>query len=335
MKMMKIWYDACTGKHVRYGATVAKRLRSLGHDVFLTVRKHPDTLALAKLLKENFVPVGEYNPSSLYTRLEESAKRTIKLAELIKDDPPDIAISHQSVELCRVAFGLNIPIILTADTPHAVAVNKLTIPLASNLIVSEAIPKRIFTSYGKPKIFQFKGVDEVAWIKDFTPLKSFEFKRPLIVVRQLETQASYAAGRCDITRKIAKKLTKLGNVLFITRYGRQDKEFIDTASLVASADLVVSVGGTIAREAALQGVPSIVFSDFGRTYVNRYLSEKGFPIFIVGTSKVFGAAKKYLGKKFDVGEKVAELENPLDLIEKVISQKLFLKVSQLKREIGQ
>jgi len=334
VKMMKIWYDACTGKHVRYGAVIAKRLRNLGYDVILTTRKHPDTLALAKVLKEDFVPIGEYNPTSLYTRLKESTKRTLNLTELVKDESPDIAISHQSVELCRVAFGLNIPIVLTADTPHAVSVNKLTIPLASTLVVSEAIPKHLLASYGTPKIFQFKGVDEVAWIKDFVPLKNFEFKKPLIVVRQLETQASYAAGKCDITEKIAKKLTKLGNVLFITRYCRQDKEnriipkdFIDATSLVANADLVVSVGGTIAREAALQGVPSIVVSDFGRTYVNKYLSQKGFPLFIVRVLKVLDYAKKYIGKRFDVREKLVELENPLDLIEKIVSQKLFLNAS--------
>lgn len=314
VKAMKIWYDACTGKHVRYGAAVAKSLRDSGHKVFLTTRIHPDTLALAKLLRENFIPVGEYNPTSLYTRLEESVKRTLKLSELVKDDPPDVAISHQSVELCRVAFGLNIPIVLTADTPHATSVNRLTIPLANALVVSEAIPKRLFTRYGRPRIFQFKGVDEVAWIKDFTPSKSFEHKRPLIVVRQMETLASYATGKYDITEKIAKKLAKLGNILFIKRYSRSSDEFIDTASLVANADLVVSVGGTIAREAALQGIPSIVVSNFGRTYVNRYLSAKGFPLFIVAASKVVKTAEKYLGKRYDVRGKLAELENPTTLI---------------------
>lgn len=329
---MKIWYDACTGKHVRYGTAIARRLRKLGHEVILTTRKHPDTLALAKILNEEFLPVGEYNPTNLSTRLKESAKRVLKLFEMLKNSIPDIAISHQSVELCRIAFGLNIPTILTADTPHATAVNKLTIPLASVLVVSEAIPKHFFTRYGRPKIFQFKGVDEVAWIKDFNPSKGFDFKGPIIVVRQMETRASYAAGKCDIAGKMAKKLTALGNVIFLPRYGAPEKTdlinlkaFTDSASLVANADLVVSAGGTISREAALQGVPSIVISDFGRTYVNKYLSEKGFPLFIVHPSKVFTTAKKHLGKRFDVKEKISKLENPIDLIEKIISEKLFLK----------
>ncbi len=54
--------------------------------------------------------------------------------------------------------------------------------------------------------------------------------------------------------------------------------FVDSASLVANADLVVSYGGTIAREAALQGVPSIAISDMAKTYVNPYLAREGFSI---------------------------------------------------------
>ena len=53
---MKIWYDACTGKHIRYGATIANHFRQLGHEVTLTTRTHPDTLALAKILDEKFIP---------------------------------------------------------------------------------------------------------------------------------------------------------------------------------------------------------------------------------------------------------------------------------------
>jgi predicted glycosyltransferase len=87
---------------------------------------------------------------------------------------------------------------------------------------------------------------------------------------------------------------------------------------VANADLVVSYGGTIAREAALQGVPSIAISDMAKTNVNRYLAQKGFPLFITTEQGIFGYAKKYLGKRFEVKRKLAEMENPVDAIEKVL-----------------
>jgi predicted glycosyltransferase len=317
--LMKIWYDACTGKHMRYGAAIAKRLRKSGHEVIFTTREHPDTLALACILGEDPIVVGKYGPQSLFSRLEESATRIIQFSKMFRDNPPEIAICHQSVELCRTAFGLGIPIILTADTPHARAVNKLTIPFADTLIISEALPKRFLKKYCPNNIIRFKGVDETAWIKDLKPKKNSDFKKPLIVIREFETKATYALGTVDSTLEIAKKLETLGNVLLLKRYSGKE-EFLDSARIVANADLVVSAGGTIAREAALQGVPSIVISELGWTYVNTYLAGKGFPIFMGDARKALSLAKMNLGKKVDVTAKLAQFDNPVDIIEKVVTQ---------------
>ena len=322
---MRIWYDACTGKHVRYGAAIAERLRKSGHEVIFTTREHPDTLALARIIGEKPIVIGKYRPTSLFSRLEESANRILKFSKMFRDNPPDIAISHQSVELCRTAFGLGIPIILTADTPHAKAVNKLTIPFATTLVASEALPKRFLENYCPANIIQFKGVDEVAWIKDLKPPKTSDFKKPLIVVRAFETKAAYALGTADRTLEITRKLKVLGNVLLLKRYNASGKEafagkeeIADSVKIVANADLVVSAGGTIAREAALQGVPSVVVSELGRTYVNMYLARKGFPIFMSDAQKVLSLAKRHLGKKVDVAAKLAQFDNPVDIIEKAV-----------------
>lgn len=324
MTKMRVWYDACTGKHVRYGSAIAKHFRKAGHEIIFTTREHPDTTALARMLGENPIVVGKYSPTTLLSRLEESANRTIQLAELLKDHMPDVAISHQSVELCRTAFGLGIPIIITADTPHANAVNRLTIPLAETLVTSEAIPKTFFKKFGAKHTVQFRGVDEVAWIKNLKPRGRLQHEKPLIVVRQMETRATYCDGKCDETVDLAEKLSSLGKVLFIARYGRSerkgtaaDSDFADSASLVANADLVVSVGGTISREAALQGVPSIVISEIGRTYVNKYLAKLGFPLFLTNAREALRYSKKYLGKRFDVRSKLARLEDPVSVIERV------------------
>jgi hypothetical protein len=323
---MRIWYDACTGKHVRYGVAIAKHLRKLGHEVVFTTREHPDTLALAKLLGENPVIVGKYNPDSLLARVEESAERILQFSKLFKGKFPDFAISSPSIELCRFAFGLNIPSILTADTPYAEATNRLTVPLANTVVASEAIPKKLFEAYGAQRIVQFKGVDEVTWIKGGKPSTSCDYRRPLIVVRQIETRAAYACGKDDNTIKLAEKLAPLGNLLFLPRYSRPKSKkitvvssFVDSASLVGQADLVVSAGGTISREAALQGTPSIVISDFGQIEVNKYLHAKGFPIFTVNASQVEAYAKRYLGKRFEVRKRLEGLENPVNIIAELVS----------------
>ena len=324
---MKIWYDACTGKHVRYGAAITKRLSEKGHEIIFTTREHPDAVPLAEFLSLKFKIVGKYNPASNFTRLYESLMRQLEFCEMFEEKPPDIAVSHGSVDLCRVAFGLNVPIVSTFDSPHADAVNKLTLPLVDAVVVSKAIPDEILHEYHVKKVIKFEGVDEVAWMKDFESKMKFDFKRPLIVVRQTEVKAVYAAGITDVTEKIARKLTKLGEVIFLSRYERRPrkglvvpKKFIDSASLAAQADLVVSVGGTISREAALAGTPSIVIKLFDRMHVNEYLARKGFPIFMVKPEQVMEYAEKYLGKKRDVKSLLESLENPVDVIEKVIEE---------------
>ena len=322
---MRIWYDACTGKHMRYGSAISQRLRKKGHKIIFTTRKHPDTIPLAQILGEKPVIVGEYKPSSLADRLEESSRRVLEFSKMFRNNPPDIAIAHQSVELCRTAFGLGIPIILTADTPHAIAVNRLTIPFASTVVASKALPSKFLKEQGAKKVIYFDGVDEVAWIKDSKPKPEFQLKKPLIIVRQIESKAVYAKNRIDHSNKIIKQLESLGNVQFIQRYKTKEEysnkeRFVDSANLVSYADLVISAGGTLAREAALRGVPSLVISEIGKTYVNEYLAKRGFPIFFIKPQKTLYYAKKYIGKRVDVSAKIQNMENPVDKIEKIVQE---------------
>jgi predicted glycosyltransferase len=325
---LKIWYDACTGKHVRYGFEVGRRLRSLGHEVILTTRKHPDTLSLLNFLGADFKVVGKYTPFSPRLRLEESLKRQLAFSRMFEINPPDYAVSHGSIDLCRVAFGLGMNIISTADAPHAEAANKLALPLVNILIASKAIPLQEYRRFGVDKIIQFDGVDEVAWIRD-SKSEDDNDEKPLIIVRQMETMASYAKDIPDATEEVARRLVSLGNLIFIPRYERNKRSdfsvppgFVDTVKLTAKADLVVSAGGTISREAALQGTPSIVIQTFGRSYVNDYLSDLGFPLFTVEADEVRRVAGKKLGRKLDVREKLEQLEDPVDYIERIVQNML-------------
>jgi len=325
---MKVWYDACTGKHLRYGISIAKRLRSLGYEVTITTRKHPDTLPLAELLKEKVTTVGRYNPKSLQKRLKEGTKRQLLLCGIAEKEKFTIAISHGSVDQCRVAFGLGISIVSTLDTPYAEAVHRLTLPLSNYIVSSKAIPKKIIQKYNvNAEIVQFNGVDEVAWIKDFKPIVKYDFGKPLIVVREYEEKAVYAKKKADL-RSIARELAKIGNVVFLSRYARErarglivPQGFLDSANLVAQADLFVGVGGTITREAALQGTPAIIVDTLPMQHVNDYLIKKGFPIFKTKASGVLKHARKLLDEKYDVRSMLNALENPVDVIAEITRNK--------------
>src|SRR4030067_1881173 len=206
---MKIWYDAGTGKQVRYGAAIAERLRKNGHEMVLTTREHPDTVSVVNFIGERFTVVGDYNPKSLLTRLKSGTLRQLSFCTAFEKNPPDAAVSHGSVDLCRVAFGLGKPIILTVDTPYADAVHRLTLPLSTYSVMSRAIPIDLLKKYNvDAEMVSFDGVDEVAWIKNFKPSVQYDFGRPLIVVRQIEEKAVYTKNLVD-TVALSKKLTRL------------------------------------------------------------------------------------------------------------------------------
>jgi len=324
---MKVWYDALSGKQVRYSVAIAKRLRALNHDVVLTTRRHPDTLSVARFLNEEFTVVGRYDPRSLLARLREGARRQLLFCRMFEQDAPNVAISHASSDQCRVAFGLGIPIILTFDTPYADAVYRLTMPLSTHIVVSKSIPRRTTQKYNvSGKIVSFDGVDEVAWIKGFKPTVDYDFGKPLIVMRQLEEKAVYTKEIVDMY-SLARKLTRYGKVVFLTRYQRKPtrdliipKQFVDSASLVANADLFIGFGGTITREAALQGTPAIVINMFPGQYVNNFLAKKGFPIFRADAPSVKKLAVKLLGKKRSVKHLLDKLENPVDVMTDIIQK---------------
>jgi len=318
---MRIWYDACTGKHVRYGSAIAKRLRSKGHEVILTTRKHPDTLPIAEFLGQKFIVAGRYDPESLLTRLKSGIQRQRLLCKIFEKAAFDVAISHGSADQCRVAFGLGKPIISTVDTPYAVAVNRLTLPLSKYIVASKAIPMKTLQKYVvEGEVVSFDGVDEVAWIKGAKTKLRYDFRKPIIVVRQLEEKAVYTRKAIDMVG-LAKKLTRLGTVVFLSRYQRKaieglviPKSFVDSVSLVAQADLFVGAGGTITREAALQGTPAVTVDVFQNQPVNDFLAEKGFPIFKAEMAAVPRLAEKLLGSKCNVAQMLEKLENPVDII---------------------
>ena len=325
---MKIWYDAGTGKQVRYGVAIAKRLRAEGHKIILTTRSHPDTLPLAEYLGEKYIVVGRYNPKTLHTRLKNGTMRQLSFCKTFEKNAPDVAVSHGSVDQTRVAFGLGKPIILTVDTPYADAVHRLTLPLSKYIVMSKAIPQKTIQKYNvDAEIVSFDGVDEVAWVKDFKPCAKYDFSRPLIVVRPFETKAAYAKNAAVDMVSLAKELTKLGTVVFLSRYYRRPIKglvvptgFIDSLSLVAQADLFVGVGGTITREAALQGTPAISVNILTNQQVNDFLQQKGFPIFKSELSEVPKLAEKLLGSKNDVKQLFAKLEDPVDVIADLVGR---------------
>ncbi len=248
-----------------------------------------------------FKVVGSY-AYGLKDKLVAEAKRVIELVETLQDF--DSAIAFPNPVAARIAFGLSKPFIALTDSPHSVAPSRLSLPLARAVVTSVCIPQYEIRKYiyrNGVVIEQFRGVDEVQWLKDFEPdenvvkdlgLEPYSY----IVVRPPEIRASYYTFE-DIHEEIASIVSAaidMGlKVVYLPRYEKDlvlerfsDRKEVIVPSrsvgvegpvLAYYAVAVVTGGSTLAREAALMGTLGI--SLFPRQlYVNKCVMDFGFPL---------------------------------------------------------
>jgi len=300
---MKVFIDILTPKQCMLFSILSERLRKNGHHVFEVTREYKEVVQLLGIKGIKARIVGRHGGETLSGKLKASVERTLELASIMAELQPDAVVSFSSPETSRVAFGLNIPHICLNDSPHAEAVARLTIPLATLLLTPKIIPKIVWARFGisLDKIIRYKALDAWAWLKDFKPDEKIlsqlglEKSRPIAAFRTEESFASYLLGKTSKTPVLLPLIERLlkSNVDFqavvMPRYETQTaflkeklrkratvcESIIDGPSLLSYASVFVGAGGTMTTEAALLGVPT--FSCYPDTsfLVERYLIKKG------------------------------------------------------------
>ncbi len=268
---MRLWFDILTPKQVNLFKPVIDELRD--HEILCTSRAFRETMELARIKGLELEIIGNYG-STLYDKLLISAGRIHKLAKLMNEYKPDKLVTFSSPDACRVAFGLKIPILSLNDSPHAEAVCKLTIPLVDKLMHPWIIPKGEFMKYGidEQKLIAYKALDPSVWIKPTINNGKF------ILFRLEESRASYIN---DVrSYELLKRLAEY-NIIVLARYEEQIDaiknlginvfdDVIDATQLLSDASLFIGSGGTMNCEAALLGIPNIIYN-MKYIHVNRYL----------------------------------------------------------------
>ncbi len=299
---MKIVIDILTPKQGMLFSSLSKRLQENGHSIFQVTRKYREVTQLLSLKGIKALEIGKHGGENLSSKLTASVERTLQLSSIMTELRPDVAVSFSSPETSRVAFGLGIPHVCINDSPHAEAVARLTVPLATLLLTPKAIPKNAWTKFGisSKKIIQYNSLDSWAWLKDFNPNAkilaqlNLEKSRPIVAFRPEESFASYLLGKTSKTPSLLpliKSLLKSGvdfQAVVLPRYDTQSllketlgaqvkvcESVIDASSLLYYSSVFIGAGGTMTSEAALLGVPT--FSCYpGKPYIiEKYLMRKG------------------------------------------------------------
>ncbi len=193
--------------------------------------------------------------------------------------PFDIALGHGSNDVSVASRLLGIPCSTTFDYEWAAVQHHVNCRLAQAVVVPEAIPPERLEHYGaKGKLRAYEGLKEEYYLADFEPEPmvledlGIEEERPLVVVRTPPEVSLYHRFENDLFAEVLIRLREAAvsdgvQSVVLPRTDAQRVQLsgvpgftvperaIDAQSLIAYADLVISAGGTMNREAVALGTP--------------------------------------------------------------------------------
>ena len=282
---MKVWIDITNSPHVLVFRPLIALLRERGHQVEVTARDYAQTLQLLELHSIDAEVLGRHGGGSAFGKASSLVSRLHELHTWARGRGFDIALAHGSHELTLTARRLGIPSATTFDYEFAWLQHQLGCRAAKRVVVPEAIPPERVERYGvrPPKLGRYPGLKEEYYLADFEPdpavLDELEAdrQRTLVVVRTPPDVSLYHRHANELFPRVLERLGRDESVqaIVIPRTAEQREQVlglglpsllvperaVDGQSLVALADLVVSAGGTMNREAVALGVP--VYTTFG------------------------------------------------------------------------
>ena len=263
---------------------VIERLRAAGHEVEVTARDYAQTLGLLERLRIDHRAIGRHGGASRSGKLAALLNRTGRMLAFGRRGF-DLAIGHGSNDLALAAAALRIPAANTFDYEWATYQHNVGCRLARIVAVPEAIPPERLQRYGigAGKLRRYPGLKEEYYLSDFTPDPAaleqlgVDRERVVVVVRPPPDVSLYHRRANKLFPAVLAALGRRDDVhaVVVTRTEHQRTAVhalhlpsiivpdgtVDAQSLIAFADLVVSAGGTMNREAVALGTP--VYTTYG------------------------------------------------------------------------
>jgi uncharacterized protein len=282
---LRVWIDISAPAHVLVFRPILGLLRGDGHDVEVTTRDYAQTLELLDQHGIEATVVGRHGGRSRAGKARSLLSRLGALKRFGRDRAYDLALAHGSHDLTITARRLRIPSATTHDYEYATLQHHLGDRAATRVVVPEAIPVERMAKFGvrPPKLLQYPGLKEEYYLYDFEPdpgiLSDLDVdpSRTLVVVRTPPDVSLYHRRSNPLFPQVLEHIGSQEGVhaVVVPRSPEQrdyvlglelpsvivPEHAVDAQSLIALADLVVSAGGTMNREAAALGVP--VYTTYG------------------------------------------------------------------------
>jgi predicted glycosyltransferase len=271
---VRIWVDLTNSPHVLVMRPVIAAMRASGHEVEVTARDFAQTLELLDRFGIEHTAVGRHRGGRLVNKAVGLVSRSLALRRWARRRPPfDVAMGHGSNDVTVAARLLGVPVATAFDYEWARAQHALNCRLARGVVVPDAIPPERLYAYGaRGKIRAYEGLKEEYYLSDFEPDRSvltelgIDTSEPLVVLRTPPDVSLYHRFQNDLFARVLERFRGRQAVVLPRTPAQRDelatsggfvvpRHAIDAQSLVAYADLVVSAGGTMNREAVALGTP--------------------------------------------------------------------------------
>ena len=282
---MRVWIDITNSPHVPFFRPLVHLLRERGAEVSITSREYAQTLQLLAAAGLDAEVIGAHGGRSAAGKAQALVTRLPALVRYGRGRRFDVALTHGSHELMLAARALGVPGTTSFDYEYAWLQHQLGCRAARAVVVPAAIPPERLAAYGvgARKLVAYPGLKEEYYLAGFEPdpavpaALGVDRARVVVVVRTPPDVSLYHRHGNPLFPQVLERLGREAGVhaVVLPRTDEQraairalglpslivPERAIDAQSLIAVADLVVSAGGTMNREAVALGVP--VVSLFG------------------------------------------------------------------------
>jgi predicted glycosyltransferase len=276
---VRVWVDLTNSPHAVIFAPLVRRLQARGDEVAVTARAFAQTLELLELHGIEHTVIGHHGGGSRPGKARAACDRVRAMVAFGRKGRFDVAIAHGSTDLPMACRLLRIPNTTMFDYEYATLQHSLNCRLANRVLVPDAIPPERLRRFGArpPRLVRYPGLKEEYYLAGFEPdpavprALGMDGGRIGVVLRPPADVALYHRFENPLFDAVLERLGRREDVVSVvlprtpeqgTRIRALDlpsvvvpEHAVDGGSLVAGADLVVSAGGTMNREAVVLGTP--------------------------------------------------------------------------------
>jgi len=341
---MRIWVDLTNSPHVLVLRPVIERLEAAGHEVRVTARDFAQTIELCERFDIAHTAIGHHRGERLASKAAGLLSRSTALLSWARADARaasgrrfDLALGHGSNDVSVAAALLRIPSATMFDYEWATLQHNVNCRLARAVVVPAAIPPQRLERYGASgKLRPYEGLKEEYYLADFEPEPAvleelaLERERPIVLVRTPPEVSLYHRFENDLFGRVLERLRRAASedgvqVVVLPRVSAQRETLarvpgfvvpehaIDAQSLIAYADLVISAGGTMNREAVALGTPVYTMFEGRLGAVDERLMAEG------RLRKLLAPEDLDLAKRLREGDTARIRRDPQTLVELLLS----------------